>query len=216
MLNIKQLLEEIKASPYKEIEIVAPHTGIVEFPGIRVGDTVNGPLGEWKEKPGTLLAHLTRERNRKNIHAPEKGEVVEINTTFEGQFVEAGQTLMKIRHFLSKDEVLHLILKKALFLFNASERAKYYFTPDIDAKIKGSGEKSIKVRDGLELFIVSRMKRETPLSYSGPEGIIYSVYFNNGENVDSGQPLIGVCPEDQLKHIQDVVNRVQSEWEEHE
>lgn len=214
MLNIKQLLEEIKASPYEEIEIVAPHTGVVEFPGIKVGDKVSGPSGEWKEKAGTLLAHLTRERNRKNICAPEKGEVVEIHTELEGRFVEAGQTLMKIRHFLSKDEVLQLILKKALFLFNAPERAKYYFTPEVDAKIKGAADKPMKIHDGDEFFIVSRMKRETPLSYSGPEGIIYSVYFNNGDNVDAGQPLIGICPEDQLKHIQDVVNRVQSEWEE--
>lgn len=216
MLNIKQLLEEIKASPYNEIEIVAPHTGIVEFPGIKIGDKVNGPSGEWKEKAGTQLAQITRERNKKSLCSPEKGEVVEINSDLEGHFVEAGQCLMKIRHFLSKDEVLHLILKKALFLFNAPERAKYYFTPEIDSKIKASGEKNVKVRDGLEVFIVSRMKRETPLSYSGPEGIVYSIYFNNGENVDSGQPLIGICPEDQLKHIQDVVTRVQSEWEERE
>ncbi|WP_027179098.1 biotin attachment protein [Maridesulfovibrio bastinii] len=216
MLNIKQLLEEIKASPYEEIEIVAPHTGKVEFPGVKIGDKVNGPSGEWKEKHGTLLVNITRERNKKSLYAPEKGEIVEIKSELEGSFVEAGQTLLKIRHFLSKDEVLHLILKKALFLFNAPERAKYYFTPEIDTKIKGSGEKSVKVRDGLEVFIVSRMKRETPLVYSGPEGLVYSIYFNNGENVDSGQPLIGVCPEDQLKHIQDVVNRVQSEWEERE
>jgi len=64
------------------------------------------------------------------------------------------------------------------------------------------------------MFIVSRMKRETPLSYSGPEGMIYAVYFQQGDNVDGGQPLIGVCPESQLTLIQDVVSRVQGEWEE--
>ncbi len=214
MLNIKELLEEIKASPYEEVEISVPHTGKIEFCGLKAGDKVSGPIGEWKEKPGTVLAKLTRERNTKNIYAPEKGEIVSIRQDLEGQFVEAGEVLIKIRHFLSKEEVIHLILKKALFLFNSPEKAKYYFTPEIDTKIKGSGERSVKVTDGLELFIVSRMKRETPLSYAGPEGLIYAVYFHNGENVDAGQPLIGVCPADQLKHIQEVVNRVQSEWEE--
>ncbi|WP_031482125.1 hypothetical protein [Maridesulfovibrio frigidus] len=214
MLNIKELLEEIKASPYEEVEISVPHTGIVEFSDLKVGDKVSGPTGEWKEKPGTVLAKLTRERNTKAIPAPEKGEIVSIRHDLEGKFVEAGEVLLKIRHFLSKEEVIQLILKKALFLFNAPEKAKYYFTPEIDTKIKGSGERSVKVRDGLELFIVSRMKRETPLNYTGPEGIIYAVYFHNGDNVDGGQALIGVCPEDQLKHIQDVVNRIQSEWEE--
>ncbi|WP_319765208.1 biotin attachment protein [Maridesulfovibrio sp.] len=214
MLNIKELLEEIKASPYKEIEISVPHTGTVEFTGLKVGDKVSGPSGEWKEKAGTVLAKLTRERNTKNITAPEKGEIVSIREDLEGRFVEAGEILIKIRHFLSKEEVIHLILKKALFLFNAPEKAKYYFTPEVDAKIKGSGERSVKVREGMDLFIVSRMKRETPLNYSGPEGLIYSVYFHNGDNVDAAQPLIGICPADQLKQIQEVVNRVQSEWEE--
>ncbi len=214
MLNIKELLEEIKASPYEEVEISVPHTGIVEFSDLKVGDKVTGPTGEWKEKPGTVLAKLTRERNTKSIPAPEKGEIVSIRHDLEGKFVEAGEVLLRIRHFLSKEEVIQLILKKALFLFNAPEKAKYYFTPEIDTKIKGSGERSVKVRDGLELFIVSRMKRETPLNYTGPEGVIYAVYFHNGDNIDGGQPLIGVCPEDQLKHIQDVVTRVQSEWEE--
>jgi hypothetical protein len=32
--------------------------------------------------------------------------------------------------------------------------------------------------------------------------------------VDAGQPLISVCPEDQMDVIRDVVNRVQSDWEE--
>ncbi|MBI9112461.1 biotin attachment protein [Maridesulfovibrio ferrireducens] len=214
MLNIKELLEEIKASPYEEVEISVPHTGKVEFADLKVGDKVSGPSGEWKEKPGTVLAKLTRERNTKNIPAPEKGEIVSIRHDLEGKFVEAGEVLLKIRHFLSKEEVIQLILKKALFLFNAPEKAKYYFTPEIDTKIKGSGERSVKVREGLELFIVSRMKRETPLNYAGPEGLIYAVYFHNGDNVDAGQALIGVCPADQLKHIQEVVNRVQSEWEE--
>lgn len=214
MLNVKELLEEIKASPYEEIVIRTPHTGVVQFVGLASGDRVTGPTGKWSEKPGTLLAHLTREKNKKAICATQKGVVTDIRAGLEGQFVESGEPLLTIRHFLSKEEVIARILKKALHLFCAPERAKYYFVPEIDAKIKAGGEQSVKVRDGLEMFIVSRMKRETPLAYAGPEGIIYAVYFQQGDNVDGGQPLIGVCQESQLTLIQDVVNRVQGEWEE--
>ena len=214
MLDIKQFLDDIKASPYEIIEVKAPHTGVVEFAALRPGDKVTGVSGSFKEKPGTLLAHLTREKNRKPICAPERGEVVDLRTDLEGKFVEAGDTLLTLRHYLSKKEVIELILKKALHLFVAPERAKYYFIPEIDQKLKVSGKRSVKVREGMELFIVSRMKRETPLAYSGPEGLIYSVYFHRGDNVDAGQALIGVCPEDQLTLIQDMVTKVQSDWEE--
>lgn len=214
MLNVKELLEKIKESPYKEIVVRAPHTGVVEFGTVMTGDRVHGKAGEWQEKPGTVLAHLTRERNRKPIHAPEKGEVQSVRTELEGKFVEAGEPLLTIRHFLTRKEVIELILQEALYLFRAPERAKYYFVPEVDQKLKVSGKRSVKVHEGMEILIVSRMKRETPLAYSGPEGIIYSVYFSRGENVDEGSPLIGVCPEDQLTVIQDVVARIQSEWEE--
>jgi biotin carboxyl carrier protein len=214
LLNVKEMLEELNASPYEEIEIRTPHTGVVEFVGLGPADRVNGPSGKWLERPGTLLANLTREKNKKPICATQKGQVMDIRTELEGRFVEAGERLLTIRHFLSKEEVIGRILKKALHLFCAPERAKYYFVPEIDAKIKAGGEQSVKVREGLDMFIVSRMKRETPLAYSGPEGIIYAVYFQQGDNVDGGQPLIGVCPETQLTLIQDVVSRVQGEWEE--
>jgi hypothetical protein len=74
----------------------------------------------------------------------------------------------------------------------------------------------VEIRSGQELFIVSRMKRETQLNYSGPGGIIYTVYFETNQHVDAGSPLIGVCSREQLPMIQDVVGRVQSEWVEEE
>jgi len=74
----------------------------------------------------------------------------------------------------------------------------------------------VEVRSGQELFIVSRMKRESQLNYSGPDGIIYAVYFETNQNVDAGAPLIGVCAKEQLPAIQDVVGRVQGEWVEEE
>ncbi|WP_027185876.1 hypothetical protein [Desulfovibrio inopinatus] len=214
MIDVKELLDEIKASPFEEIEVLAPHTGVVEFAELTSNQKVVGPSGTWREKPGTLLASLERERNKKFIHAQLKGEIQSINMDLNSRFVEAGTPLLTIRHFLSSDEVIETILKQVLYLFEAPERATYYFTPDVDKKIKASGSRTVTVIDGMELFIVSRMKREKLLHYTGPEGKIYTVYFEHNQNVDAGSPLIGVCPEDQVGLIQDVVNRVQSEWEE--
>ena len=119
-----------------------------------------------------------------------------------------------LRHFLTKEEVINTILQKTLHLFLAPERAKYYFIPDIDTKVKVYGSRSVTVTDGMELFIVSRMKREVPLRYTGPNGIIYQVYFSHNQNVDVNQPLIGVCSPDQVETIEDVVSRVNHEWKE--
>ena len=91
------------------------------------------------------------------------------------------------------------------------------------SRIKGRGDVNLiaeQIRLGLgepmELFIVSRMKREKPLVYDGPEGIIYAVYFQHDQNVDQGAPLVGVCQESQTGLIEDVVNRVRTSWEEGE
>lgn len=217
MLDISALLEEIKASPFEEKCVRAPHSGVITFPeGLAPGAQVEGPTGNWKEKPGTLLATIERERNAQPIECPEKGEIVSIQKKLHGAFVEAGTELVHFRHFLSREEVLNIILKKALHLFLAPERAKYYFVPAVDIKIKVSGPKAVSVHDGEEIFIMSRMKREAPLRYSGPEGVIYALYFSHNQNVDAGQPLIGVCPPDMVEQIEEVVMRVQTEWKERE
>lgn len=216
MLDVTALLDEIKASPYEELCIVAPHTGRVTFADIKDGDKVHGPQGTWKEKPGSLLVTIEREHNPKALTAPQKGEICAVHRQLEGCFVEAGTPLVSLRHFLTRDEVQAAILKRALHPFLAPERAKYYFTPDVDKKIRASGSRAITVHDGMELFIMSRMKREAPLHYSGPTGAVYAVYFKHTDNIDAGQPLIGVCPPDQLEAIENVVMRVQTEWQEKE
>lgn len=213
-MDISALLDEIKNSPYREIVISAPHTGRVTFADVKQGDMAHGPQGQWKEKPGTLVATLERERNPKPITSPEKGEISLIHSDLEGRFVEAGTPLAVLRHMLTRSEVEHIILQKALHLFRAPERAKYYFTPDVDKKIRAGGPQSVHMREGMELLIMSRMKREVPLNYSGPSGVIYAVYFKYNENMDTGAPLIGVCPQDQLPMIQDVIMRVHMEWPE--
>ncbi len=214
MLNISDLLEQIKKTPYREITVSTPHTGVVSFAPIKAGDKVTGPSGQWKEKPGTRLATLTRERNEKAICAPENGVVGEVRTDFEGAFVECGCPLVTIRHHLTREEVEGIILRQALFLFRAPERAKYYFAPEVAAKIRASEPGSVVVREGQELFIMSRMKREVPLYYSGPEGVIYATYIKHNDNVDAGEPLIGVCPGEALSGVKEVIVRVQTEWNE--
>ncbi|MGE4296438.1 MAG: biotin attachment protein [Desulfovibrionaceae bacterium] len=212
MLDVTALLEKIKASPYDEQVIVTPHTGVVTFGGMEPGARVQGPTGTWKELPGTRLATIEREQNVKPILASQKGEVANVRKELEGRFVEAGTPLMTLRHYLSKDEVQAMILKEALYLFSAPERAKYYFIAEVDGKVKASGPEAVTVHGGMDLFIMSRMKRETTLPYVGPDGVIYATYFHPGDNVDEGAPLVGVCPPDQLAVIQDVVVRVQTEW----
>ena len=214
MLDISKLLEEIKQSPYDEITVYAPHSGVLTFTDVKEGDKVMGRSGAWQEKPGTQLAVLERERNPRPVECQDKGEIKQIYRELNGKFVEAGTPIAVIRHFLSKDEVLRIILKQALYLFAAPERAKYYFAPDADKKIRASGHKAVHVKEGMELLIMSRMKREAPLNYSGPEGVIFSVFFEVGQSVDAGEPLLGICPADQLALVEDVVIRVQTEWEE--
>jgi hypothetical protein len=214
-MDISALLEKIKASPYVESDVTVPHCGVLRFNGkLKPGFKLIGPHGQWKEEPGTLLAAIERERCLKNIHAREKGETVSINYDLDGKFVEAGTAIMQVRHFMSRDEVLQTLLRHSLFLFNAPEKARYYFVPNVDVKVKNSGPQSVSVHDGMELFIISRMKRETPLRYAGPAGVIYAVYFTSEQNVAPGQPLIGVCPPTQIKQIEEVFMRVHAEWQE--
>ncbi len=80
MIDISALLEEIKASPYRDLVIRAPHSGILTFSDLKPGDKVHGPQGQWKEKPGTQIAVLERKRNPKPLYIPEYGELSELHT----------------------------------------------------------------------------------------------------------------------------------------
>ncbi len=214
MLHISEILEEIKATPYEDIPFLAPHTGKIAFEKLEIGAPVKGPSGEWKEIPGTCIATLTRENNPKKLCFWEKGTLVELNKDVDGAFIEAGTKLATIRHYLSKDEVVRRILQKTLFLFLAPERGKYYFVPEVDKKVKISGARTVTVHDGMELFILSRMKRETTLPYYGPQGVIFQVYMENNQNVDALAPLIGVCEPQSVDEMEEVIQRVTMEWEE--
>lgn len=216
MRDIAEVMEELKAAPYTEREVCAPHTGVISFANIEEGTRVSGASGTWKEIPGTHIATVTREKNPCRILAAERGVIQKIYREADGSFVEAGTPLCVIRHYLSRQEVVSKLLKESLYAFCAPERAKYYFVPDVDKKVKILGCRTVSIHNGMELFIVSRMKRETPLCYSGPDGIIYDVYFDQSKNVDAGSPLIVVCPPQQQSAVEDVVARVKSEWKEGE
>ena len=215
-MDIMSLLEELKKEPYTEITVSTPHTGQIEFVVREAGTMVKGASGTWNEKPGTLLAWLTREGNRKPVYAPEKGQVVMFHDLNDHQFVQAGTPLLKIRHFLTKQEVMDIILKKALHLFIAPEKGRYYFTSTFDIKLKAKGLGHVNIRQGDEALIISRMKRETVLNYEGPAGIIYTVYFSSSESVEAGSPLLGVCPRDQVENIKEVTEKILMGWEEME
>ena len=212
MRDITEVMRDLKESPYIEKQICAAHTGFMHFADISDGMKVSGISGTWRERPGTLLATITREKNPFLVTSLENGEVQHINRELDGCFVEAGTHLCTIRHYLTKQEVISRLLKESLYAFCAVERARYYFVPDVDKKVKILGCKTVSVTDGMELFIISRMKREVPLCYHGPDGIIYDVYFDQSQNVEAGDILIVVCPPEQQKAVEAVIAKVQNEW----
>lgn len=214
MRDIAEVMAELRAAPYTEKAVLAPHTGVVSFAEIEEGMKVSGATGQWEEIPGTHIATLMRERNPRRILATEKGVLQKLYKELDGTFVQAGTPLGVVRHYLTRDEVVSRLLVESLYTFCAPERARYYFAPEVDKKIKILGCRTVTVQDGMELFIVSRMKREAPLCYNGPSGIIYEVCFDMSKNVDAGSPLIAICPPDQESAVEEVVARVQHEWNE--
>ena len=147
------------------------------------------------------------------ITAKTVGTVASVRRELDGQFVEAGEKLLTIRHPLKKKEVIEAILQEVLFIFRAPERARYYFSLDIQNRIDQKGARSIFIKPGDEIITMSLMKRDTPVYYSGEEGLIHSVYFTPGESVHQGAPLIGICPEEKFPTVQKVITRVKAEWD---
>jgi hypothetical protein len=156
---------------------------------------------------------LLREGNQKKLHSTTNGVVSFIRNDLEGKFVEAGEKVLTIRHPLTKREIIESILRQVLEPFNAPERAKYFFSLDLQSKIDKYGQRGVSIKSGDEILTMSLMKRDTPIYYNGEPGIIHSVYFQPGVSVDHGVPLIGICSEEKLPLIQKVITRVKAEWE---
>lgn len=210
-INFDEIIDKYRSDPYDYLDVVTPHTGLVKFK-VNEGEEVEGPSGKWNHHPGTLLYILNRENNPKPMHSNTNGVVTSLRAAREGHFVEAGEKLMTIKHPLKKKEIIEGILQNVLYLFRAPEKAKYFFSMDIQARIEKQGEKAVIIKPGEEIITMSLMKRDTPIYYNGEEGIIHSVYFKPGVSINQGEPLIGVCPREKLHLIQKVITHVKAEW----
>ena len=211
-IHFDEIIGKYRSDPYDYVDMYAVHAGQVRF---LVDDDaeVNGVSGEWHHIPGAALYEITRERNPKVITSKTNGIVSSVNKEADGQFVEAGTKLLTIRHPLKKKEIIESILQEVLYLFVAPERARYYFSMDIQSRIDQKGARSIFIKPGDEIITMSLMKRDTPVYYSGEPGILHSVYFKPGDSVGQGTPLIGICAEDKLTVVQKIITRVKAEWE---
>lgn len=211
-IDFDELLSKYKSDPFEYVDVVAVHTGIVTFKVVEGGEVL-APSGEWLQVPGTQLYEINRERNPKMISAHTNGEVASINIERDGQFVEAGEVLLTIKHPLKKKEIIEGILKEVLSLFVAPETAKYFFAMDIQSRIEKKGARSVTIESGEEVLTMSLMKRDTPVHYDGERGVIHSVYFKPGVSVVQGEPLFGICAPDKLPLIQKIITRVKADWD---
>jgi hypothetical protein len=211
-IHFDEILSKYRSDPYDYVDMHAVHAGLVRFL-VDDGIEVQGVSGEWNHIPGSNLYEITRERNPKVITSKTNGTVSFLNKEVEGKFVEAGTKLLTVRHPLKKKEIIEAILQEVLYLFTAPERARYYFSMDVQSRIDQKGARSIVINPGDEIITMSLMKRDTPVYYDGDAGILHSVYFSPGDSIDQGVPLIGVCPEEKLAVVQKIITRVKAEWE---
>ncbi len=211
-IHFDKIISRYRADPYHYQDVHSLHTGKVRFIA-EENSSVEGVSGEWQHKLGTALYAIERERNTKVITATINGTVASVCQNLDGQFVEAGEKLLTIRHPLKKKEIIEAILQEVLFLFRAPERARYYFSLDIQSRIDQKGARSVFIKPGDEIITMSLMKRDTPVYYSGEAGLLHSIYFKPGDSVSQGVPLIGICPEEKFPVVQKVITRVKAEWE---
>ncbi|MDH5297567.1 MAG: hypothetical protein OEV91_00925 [Desulfobulbaceae bacterium] len=211
-IDFEEILTGYRSDPYSYVDVHSIHTGRIRFK-VRENDAVEGVSGQWHHVPGTLLYILERERNAKSVHSSTNGIVSSVRTDLEGHFVEAGEKIMVIRHPLKKREIIDSILRKVLFQFKAPERAKYFFSMELQARIEKYGQRGVSIRPGDEILTMSLMKRDIPVYYAGEPGIIHSVYFQPGVTAELNEPLIGICAEEKLPYIQKIITRVKAEWE---
>jgi hypothetical protein len=211
-IDFDQILGKYRSDPYDYIDVCATHTGVFRCLVVE-GAEITAPSGEWLHIPGSALYQITRERNSKVVTSQTNGTVSTIFAELDGRFVEAGEKLMTIRHPLKKKEIIENILKEVLFLFPAPEKAKYFFSLDIQSRIEKKGARAVTIDSGDEIITMSLMKRDTPVYYTGEPGVIYSIYFKPGISVNQGDPLIGVCAPEKLPLIQKIITKVKADWD---
>jgi biotin carboxyl carrier protein len=211
--QITETLQRFKAKPYKIYPVLTPHTGkILEFK-VEEGSEVKGPSGKWLEKPGTPLFILEREKNPKIIRAQFDGVVQKIRLELLHRFVEAGVKVLEIKHPLSQEEIIAEILLKALYVVRAPETARYILTPELSKRLEKEGPGKVRCIEGEELLIMTFMKRETPIFLTEKgEYVLYQLYFKPFELIQAGEPLIGLCPVEDLPHLEKIIHRIKEEW----
>lgn len=210
-IDLDQLLNEYRQNPYEVFGIETPHTGLVRFK-IANETEVEGPKGTWQHIPGSLLYVLEREGNRIPVHAHINGRVTDLRVDLNATFVEANTYLMSIRHPMTKGEAINKILKQVLITFNAPERAKYFFPPEMVSKLEKKRQGSVLIKSGDEVLVMSLMKRDTPLIYRGEPGVIHTIYFESNVTVNQGEPLLGICPPEKLDYVGKIIQKIQNEW----
>lgn len=210
-IDYDSILSQYREDPFGYVDIHTRQTGQIHF-HVNIDDEVEGLTGKWRHIKGTKLFEINRERNNKPVFSPSKGVISFIRDDLDGQFVEAGERIITIRYPLKKREIIDQILRKVLSPFEAPERAKYFFSLDIQSRIEKFGQRSVSINSGDEVLTMSLMKRDTPVYYKGEPGIIHSVYFKPGMSVDQGEPLLGICPPETLPLIETIITRVKAEW----
>ncbi len=210
--KINQLLQSFRANPYRIFVVVTPHTGYLREFLVKEGDEVKGPTGKWLEKLGTPLFILEREKNPKTIRAKASGIVSKVNYELEGRFVEAFEPVLEIKHSLTQKEIIAELLRKTLHIVTAPEKARYFLSPELAKKIEKEGEGKVVVKPGEELAIMSFMKRETPILHEGPPMVVFRVFFSQGQMIEQGEPLFGLCLENERPYVEKLISRVKEEW----
>jgi biotin carboxyl carrier protein len=211
-INLDALLERYHAHPFEDHCVETPHCGVVTLE-VAENDEVKGPGGQWMHKPGSTLFVIEREKNRKKVTAPCDGHVADVDLSLDGSFVQAGERVLSIRHRLNRDEVIDRILKEVLVIFQAPQTARYMLVPDIYTRIEKDKGSGVALEEGDEFLIMSLMKRDSVLSYSGQPGMIYRVYFQQGELVEQGMPLVGLCPPENMTYIHRIIEKIRTDWE---
>ena len=117
-IHFDEILSRYRSDPFDYVDMYAVHTGEVRFIA-EEGTEVEGLTGEWKHIPGSSLYEITRENNNKVITSQTNGIVSSLRNELDGEFVEAGEKLMTIKHPLKKKEIIESILQEVLFLFPA-------------------------------------------------------------------------------------------------
>ncbi len=126
--------------------------------------------------------------------------------------MEAFEPVLEIKHPLTQKEIIAELLRKTLHIVTAPEKARYFLSPELAKKIEKEGEGKVVIKPGDELAIMSFMKRETPVLHDGPPMVVFRVFFSQGQLVEQGEPLFGLCLEEERPYVEKLISRVKEEW----